>query len=327
MPSKKKNNYTKVKPNNKSIFKLPLEKKNYVAVVKYANLMKDNVYILVNVKNLRFYFQNNKDKKLILICYFVLPFNTDLSFLDKFILKGFFVIENVDDFKTEFKKFYNVEEEIILLNSKNITNLCCPKCDVTVIEHSVLINHLKECESFRYTLFGEEVPKELKKSKKNMTNNLTKKTVTNNLIINNTYNYHTSFRKTGDYIRDNISTEQQLAILNSIDKISEMVKYHFMFPEIAENIRIKNTSPYSTCEIFDGKTFKNVNNFDTFRYYVLDHLDSLDYMAYYLKNDKITRALEKYDDNIRKNDQNMAKCIKKTIKDVKFLSENYLLKK
>ena len=178
--------------------------------------------------------------------------------------------------------------------------------------------HLEDCDIYKYTLFGEEIPKHLKPCKKN---------VTNNLIINNTYNYHTSFRETGDYIRNNITEEQQLAILNSIDKISEMVKYHFMFPEIAGNIRLKNTSPYSTCEIFDGKTFKNVNNFDTFRYYVLDHLDSLDYMAYYLKNDKITRALEKYDDNIRKNDQNMAKCIKKTIKDVKFLSENYLLKK
>ena len=166
MPIKSKKKLVKIKPNMKSIFKLPLEKRNYIAIVKNVYSIKDNVYILVNVKNLRFYFQNNKDKKLILICYFVLPFNTDLSFLDKYFISDLLSIENIEVFKTEFKKFYNVEEEIILLNSKNLMNLCCRTCYITLIEHSNFICHLKECESFRYTLFGESVPKEVLKRRK-----------------------------------------------------------------------------------------------------------------------------------------------------------------
>ena len=313
MPIKSKNNLVKIKPNIKSIFKIPLKKQNYLAIIKnIENFKNDNLYHIINVTNLRHYFHNHSKKRLILISYFIVNNDFDISYFDDLRLHSTnkYMINDITELKSNLKKLYNIEEQEVILNHDKNNNLTCKKCSYNNFTLDMLCNHLKECESFRYTLFGEPVPKELRKSKK---------TVTNNLIINNTYNYHTSFRKTGDYIRDNISTEQQLAILNSIDKISEMVKYHFMFPEIAENIRIKNTSPYSTCEIFDGKTFKNVNNFDTFRYYVLDHLDSLDYMAYYLKNDKITRALEKYDDNIRKNDQNMAKCIKKTIKDVKFL--------
>jgi hypothetical protein len=71
--------------------------------------------------------------------------------------------------------------------------------------------------------------------------------------------------------------------------------------------------------------FVVVDNQEAFRYYICDHLDSMDYMAYYLKDDRVTRNLEKYDNNLRKNEQNMNKCIKKTIKTLKYWSKKKIL--
>ena len=297
----------------KYIYKFATKPTESVGVFKQESILSEPTYYkIVKSKDIYLYLSKNKKDNLVLIKYYEIK-DFDLSLLHSYkVTKNIYAFDDITVLYNIIEINYSIEGKYPILNIEKNKCIQCQICNFLPKNSNELVNHLYSCKIYKHTLFGQNIPKYLND----------KKSITNNVTINNTYNYHVSFRSTFDYIRNQLSVEDQMAILNSIDKVGEMVKRHFMFPEIAGNIRIKNSSPYSTCEIFNGERFELKNNKDIFKLYILDNLDSLDFMSYALGNERITRNLEKYDNNIRKNDNNMNACIKKTIKEVKFLSEN-----
>ena len=111
----------------------------------------------------------------------------------------------------------------------------------------------------------------------------------------NIYNNYVAFRQTGDFIRSKLSLEKKIEILNTIDKIGALVDLHFEYDEVKNNILLKNTSPYKSCQIYNGKSFVVASNQELFRFYIMDFLDTLDYFAVEDIGDKdlIRRGFEK----------------------------------
>lgn len=117
-----------------------------------------------------------------------------------------------------------------------------------------------------------------------------------------------------------------------MDKLGEMVKTHFTFPEINRTLYVKNSNMYTGNSIcFNGKDFVTKPNCDVFEYYIMDLLDSCDYFAYDFKKaeyfekpeiDRLIENLDKYDSNIRKNEKHMRQKIQSTIAQVKSLQGN-----
>jgi hypothetical protein len=285
----------------------------YIVILKKINLLYNNIYIVKKIKNLYSYLSKNNKENLILIKYYEIE-NFDMSLLNDYKKdKCIFKIDDIETLYSVIEQKYGVVGKYPSLNLNSNKLIECKFCKFFPYDSEELLAHLYNCETYRYTLFGLDVPKHLQPSKKSCRDV--------NVTFNTTNNYtYVNYRMTGDYIRANISDDDKVYILNSMDKLGEMMKRHFQFPEIAGNIRVKNISPYGTCEVFNGSDFVVQDNKDAFRYYIQDHLDSMDYMAYALKDDRVTRNLEKYDNNIRNNDQNMNKCIKKTIKTFKYMS-------
>lgn len=294
------------------VFNRKSSKTHYIVVTSRPEMLNNNLVIVVKTKNIYQKMSILKNINLLILRYYEIE-NFDFSILEPFK-------ENKDTYRADI---YNIIETIYDVKPSfpdlNIAKNSCLDCELHGFvprNNKQMIDHLKICKTYKYSLFSLPVPKYLEPSK-NRSANL-------NVTINNTQNNfsYISYRRTGDFIREHITKDDQVSILNSMDKLGEMIKRHFQFPEIAGNIRVKNTSPYNTCEVYNGKDFVVVDNQEAFRYYICDHLDSMDYMAYYLKDDRLTRNLESYDKNLRQNDSNMNKCIKKTIKTLKHLSKN-----
>lgn len=299
----------------KFLYKVPRDSKNYIAIFKNtSNINLISEYIIIKCKNLYSYLCNHKQDKLFLLKYFELHNKSvNMSFFnDRYENSDqYYIIDHpIEDLYTAIETTFNVKRIDYKLNRKN-NCISCDKCIFKPQCNEDIFIHYRNCKTYRYTLFGEEPPKALlKKEKQNV-----------NITVNNTtYNYNISFRATGDFIRDKLSDSEKLMILQSRDKVGLMVEEHFKHPEIKGNIIIKNTSPYSTCRVFDGNDFTIKKNQDIFKYYIFDHLDSLDYMAFDLKNDRISRNLEKYDNNIRNDEKRLRDMIAKTILQVKDLS-------
>jgi hypothetical protein len=175
-------------------------------------------------------------------------------------------------------------------------------------------------------LFGEEVPKHLRTSKATVKKVFN---TTNNINVTNNYQFNISVRQVGDYLREKLPDSEKIRILNSMDKIGEMVRQHFLFPEINRTLCVKNSNMYTGQSVcFNGKDFVTKPNKDVFEYYIMDLLDSCDYFADDFKKadsldkneiDRLIRNLDKYDSNIRKNDKVMRQKIQTTIAQVKDL--------
>ena len=56
-------NIIKVQPRQKLIYNIPTKKAFYTSIFKNIKTINDNNYRIVQVKNLRHYFQNNKHEK------------------------------------------------------------------------------------------------------------------------------------------------------------------------------------------------------------------------------------------------------------------------
>ena len=323
--SEKKPYYTK------SIYEhLPKDKNPYVIV--YKNLLiidADDEFFIQTVTNVYKYISNHKKDKIILLKYYPI---SDAIF-DESILDSFCSDTSTNLFVTDdIQKIYNILEVNLgnpgsepKLNRRKNLNLNCSysnsDCKFRPKNIVDVLTHTQNCKIYQYTLFGEEVPKHLRPTKATV-NKIVNNNTTNHINVTNNYQFNISVRQIGDFLREKLPDEEKIRILNSMDKIGEMVRQHFLFPEINRTLRVKNSNMYtghSTC--FDGKEFVTKPNKDLFYYYILDHLDSLDFMAYDLKDDRVTRNLEKYDDNIRKNEKNMREKIQQTIATVKDLQD------
>ena len=299
----------------KPIYSIPYKasKHHYVIVYKLFTFFDDNYYEVKKVKNLYHYMSINQKKSIILYKYYEIE-NFDFDCIQTFKEeKSTYCIPDLPEFYRIIESKYNIEGTIPRINRSKNPCIKCKHHRFTPSNNDEMISHLKECDTYEYTLFGESVPKNLLQGKKK-----SNVTIINNTNTQNIYNNYVSFRQTGDFIRSKLSVEQKREILNSIDKVGELVKLHFQYDEVKNNIVLKNISPYKSCEIFDGKSFIVVNNHEIFRYYVMDQLDTLDYFAVVdVKDPVLTRRLERYDDHIRKNDKHMLAMINKTMLQVK----------
>ena len=299
--------------NNRSIYKLPRDYKNYVIFLREVNILDKEIFEIKQIRDFRKYMTNNFQQKMLILKYFINDKNINIEEFFKNYrcdLTGMYKSDNLNKIFEDLKS-QGVEILEPKLNLKN-TNLKC--CNSYLYLNSDLIEHAKTCNNIRFQLWNEKVPKDLKKQQNKKNINVT----INNNNTQNIYHNYVSFRQTGDFIRSKLSVEQKRDILNSIDKVGELVKLHFQYDEVKNNIVLKNISPYKSCEVFNGKCFIFVNNKECFRYYVLDQLDTLDYFAVVdVKDPVLTRRLEKYDENIRKNDKNMMAMINKTMLQVK----------
>ena len=310
---------TKKPYSNKSIYNLPSEKDDYLVVLQSVDDIKSSCYTISVVKYLKNYIQKAKNKRMYLICYFSKT-NIDINVLEEYReATKLYIFENLDILNKIIADKYNINPIYPKLNRKPNPLLTCKYCQTLQMKNNEdMVDHLSHCYKFRYTLFGLDVPKESLKCRGTKIINNT----TNHINVTNNYQFNISVRQIGDFLREKLPDEEKIRILNSMDKIGEMVRQHFLFPEINRTLRVKNSNMYtghSTC--FDGKEFVTKPNKDLFYYYILDHLDSLDFMAYDLKDDRVTRNLEKYDDNIRKNEKNMREKIQQTIATVKDLQD------
>ena len=253
-----------------------------------------------------------KNKNLLILKYYEIE-NFDFDILNDYKNGRAYMIQDLENVYTLINERYNTTPTTPELNHPRNPCIYCKTHRYYPGSNDEMISHLKECDTYEYTLFGESVPKNLLQGKKK-----SNVTIINNTNTQNIYNNYVSFRQTGDFIRSKLSVEQKREILNSIDKVGELVKLHFQYDEVKNNIVLKNISPYKSCEIFDGKSFIVVNNHEIFRYYVMDQLDTLDYFAVVDVQDPVlTRRLERYDDHIRKNDKHMLAMINKTMLQVK----------
>jgi hypothetical protein len=321
----------------KSLYKhLPKDRTTYVVV--YKNLLiidAEDEYFIQTVTNIYKYISNHKKEKIILLKYYPIATSSfDISILHNFSCKSstnLFLIEDIQRIYDILQnKIGNEGYEPELNRGKN-SNLNCSSsnsnCKFRPKNIVDVLKHLQDCPIYQFTLFGEDVPKHVRPTRttvKKIINNNT----TNNIITNN-YQFNISVRQVGDYLRENLPDKEKIRILNSMDKIGEMVRQHFLFPEINRTLCVKNTNMYTGHSIcFDGKDFVTKPNKDLFKYYILDLLDSCDYFADDFKKaeclekeeiDRLIRNLDKYDSNIRDNDKMMREKIQKTIAQVKDL--------
>jgi hypothetical protein len=314
----------------KSIYDLPTEKANYLVVLQSADDISSTCYIISVVKYLKNYIQKAKNKRMFLVCYFVKE-NINVDVLEQYREDTkIYIFENLDILNKIIEEKFNVNPIYPKIHRKPNPLLNCRYCETMQMRtNDDIIQHLLDCYKFRYTLFGLDVPKECLKY---TTTKATVKKVfntTNNINVTNNYQFNISVRQVGDFLREKLPDSEKIRILNSMDKIGEMVRQHFLFPEINRTLCVKNSNMYTGHSVcFDGKDFVTKPNRDVFEYYILDLLDSCDYFADDFKKaeslekseiDRLIRNLDKYDSNIRKNDKVMREKIQRTIAQVKDL--------
>ena len=318
----------------KSIYdNLPKDKNLYIIVYKtLLNIDAEDEFFIHTVKNIYKYISNHKKDKIILLRYYpIINASFDMSILQKFALsRNMFATDDIqliyDILET---KLGNQGFEPELNRGKNI-NLNCSygnsNCKFRPKNIINVLTHLQHCKIYQNTLFGEEVPKHLRTSKATVKKVFN---TTNNINVTNNYQFNISVRQVGDFLREKLPDSEKIRILNSMDKIGEMVRQHFLFPEINRTLCVKNSNMYTGHSVcFDGKDFVTKPNRDVFEYYIMDLLDSCDYFADDFKKaeslekseiDRLIRNLDKYDSNIRKNDKVMREKIQRTIAQVKDL--------
>lgn len=309
----------------KSMYVLPKESKPYVAILQTLEMLNSTNYLIIKVRNLYKYMSRHKQDNLFILKYYVID-NFNISVFDEYDNINFYTFENEDIIHETIKNKYNNVGITPILNLKKNKNIFCSNCKYLPNNINELSKHVKECDCYFYTLFGEEVPKHLRPTKstvKKIVNNI------NNINVTNNYQFNISVRQVGDYLREKLPDEEKIRILNSMDKIGEMVRQHFLFPEINRTLCVKNSNMYTGQSVcFNGKDFVTKPNKDVFEYYIMDLLDSCDYFADDFKKadsldkneiDRLIRNLDKYDSNIRKNDKVMRQKIQTTIAQVKDL--------
>ena len=155
----------KKKSREKLIYIIPVEKKFYTVILKNIQNFHDKHYTIIQVKNLRHFFQNHKNEKFVMISYFVSTIFIDLKIYDDLhIYKNIYNIIDIKKFINDLEEKYELQEEKIQPNLTN-PNLTCSYCKKMMSNNTELLNHLETCKTFQYTLFGEPIPKELKVKK------------------------------------------------------------------------------------------------------------------------------------------------------------------
>ena len=136
-----------------------------MAIIRDVDYIDSDRFVIITTKDIRQYFHRRKNEKIFLLkCFTYTEFNID--FIKEYkILQYSYKIPNIDVFLNKLIDTYPQIKEIEIMPNHVINkNLNC--CSDSMYTNEKLICHLKECESFRYTLFGEPVPKEVLKRRK-----------------------------------------------------------------------------------------------------------------------------------------------------------------
>ena len=317
MPKKIENKQPYVK---KPLYSLPYKSSNnhYLIILKTVNILHNNKYIVKKIKNLYHYMSVNYDKCIVLYRYYEIK-DFDYSCIKVFKENAnIYTISDLNVFYDVIETKYNIVGYTPKINYEKNPFTTCHSHKFDPEGNEDMLHHLQTCDTYMFTLFNKPIPKEINKKK---TPNVC--VTINNNTQNNVYNNYISFRETGDFLRSKLTFEEKKKILCGIDKVGEMVKRHFDFEEIKNNIRLKNVSPYKSCQIYDGKTFVVKNNFEIFRYYIMDQLDALEMIATVdVQDENLIKRLDRYDHYIRKSHKNMLALVNQTILQVKEYTSN-----
>lgn len=164
MKSKKKLPFYK-----RAIYSLPQESNNYVVFLQSSKAInQDKIYQVVSCRNIHKYMIYHYDKKNLIINYFI---NTGdkvniFSILNEKcnninLDNKYYEIDSLNDIFELLKNQYNIEIISPIPNFAKNTQLIC--CGILMHNNENLIDHIRTCEKFPYTLFYEEVPKFIKK--------------------------------------------------------------------------------------------------------------------------------------------------------------------
>ena len=156
----------------KSIYKkIPKGKNNYLIIYKELHTIRENFYYIKTVNNLNSFLYNNKKRKPLLFRYYVLHHDETFKFsiLDhcrhRFgdYLYEIDNIERVYPLITENIECDSIQPELNMRLNPSI------RCDCKFLPDCIveLHDHLLCCPTYEYTLFGEEIPKEVIKAMKN----------------------------------------------------------------------------------------------------------------------------------------------------------------
>ena len=304
----------KSKPNQKNIYNVPREPNDYLIISKSSlehQLENNHIY---NVASVRYFSKFiNRNKKIFISRYYICK-NFDFDLLKDYRMansKKTFCFPSETFIDNIMKDKYDKDPIIPNLNFDYNKNLFCHKCKITCYTNNSMIDHLRDCEIYIYTLFGEEIPKQFTKNTSNITNNVT---INNNVTVNNT-NY-IGFRRSGNELLNLLDDQQKLKILRSMNKVNDLIDLQWTYPHL-QNIRVFNKNLYSGsgCEIFDPnkKEFSTAITKECIRYLITDRLDDIDYMAYDTNDTDLIERNNRYDNNIRSNDKRMTSLMHKTV--------------
>jgi hypothetical protein len=274
----------------------------------------------------------------------------------------------LSDFHYE-KNVYHFENESIIYeiiqnrydNSGFIPNMnpkCneayCTTCKMKPKNINELLNHLKSCLTFRYTLFYEKIPadvqlkirREIKlekeiealQRKKDIEIEAVRRkaeakassrtqTINNNVTINNTFNInYIDYLRTGKPLIERLTDEQKRKVISSpFNKVTELINIQYSFADL-QNVEIFNRSIYSNCNVYDDgnqdrgypKGFRSESTKKAVTNVIFERLDDIDEMVHQLRDPVIRERFDKYDFNIRNINDKTAfnNLLKKTVNQI-----------
>jgi hypothetical protein len=141
--------------------------KNYIVIMKDLNSILDtneNKEFIIFEKRF-FYHYISKHKKYIVLKYYVIP-NFDFDILSDFhYAKDFYHFENESIIYEIIENRYDKSGFIPNISPK-CNEAYCTTCKMKPKNINELLNHLKSCRTFRYTLFHEKIPEDIRKEAK-----------------------------------------------------------------------------------------------------------------------------------------------------------------
>lgn len=170
MKSKNKNG-KKIQHNKKSIYKfnkIPSDMHYLVIFETNATKTESNYYYIIIIKNLSRYLSGCFGRNLLINRYYMVNKETfKFSDFEKYKVNNLektFKINDLCEIDVFMRDNYNIQFIIPTLNVEKNSNIQCKFCNTMPFENDKMLAHLRTCPTYVYTLFGEDIPKEVLKS-------------------------------------------------------------------------------------------------------------------------------------------------------------------
>ena len=142
-------------------------KNHYIAFLKEERMILSNIVLVIKTKNLYHYMSTSvyKNKKLLILKYYEIE-NFDFDLLNEYKRGRAYMIQDLEKVYTLINELYNTTPKTPELNYTRNPYIYCKTHRFTPSSNAEMISHLKECDTYEYTLFGESIPKHLKVKKR-----------------------------------------------------------------------------------------------------------------------------------------------------------------